>query len=370
MELSPDDVEQLRATVGDARVIAIGESAHFVREYHVLREQMVRFLSEQLGFTTVALESGFSEGLAVRDWIHAGAGDPPADGLTYRFGECAEMRDLLVSLKDQQLDFWGLDLPGGLANAGPALDHLDLHAPELRQTLSPVRRLVGRFASAYTIPAFTAYREMALIDRDALTLALAEANARFDATPRPRDETNTIARHELRMVTLLDQMLRAQVAAVEGSTAHAGLNIRDAAMARTVEWILDRTPGRVIVLAANSHIQRRHPMFEVLGSHLSALLGEQYRAIGVTAEAGQVATRRLAPDAPAMAETVLVDLEPPAEGSVERLGPGLHDTRTSTADKIRNLDLYTEGPVAEFFDAVACVPISTPTEQALWTGGR
>ncbi|MBM2618482.1 erythromycin esterase family protein [Actinoplanes sp. LDG1-06] len=364
--METDDLARLEDLIGDARVVAIGESAHFVREYTALRHDLIR----HFGFTTVAMESGFSEGLAVRDWIRDGVGDPAPDGLTYRFGQSAEMRGLLEHLRATRSDFWGLDLPGDLGSPGPALDHLDRRAPELRETLSHVRRLTAKFASAYTIPAFTAYREMPLIDRDALTLALAEAGTRFDATPHRRSDDTAINRHELSLLVLWDQMLRAQVAAVEGSARHAGLNIRDGAMARTAEWILGRTPGRLLVLAANSHIQRRHPAFEVLGSHLSAMLGDDYRAIGVTALTGRVATRRLAPEAPAMAETVLVELPAPDEGSIELEGPGLHDTRGSKADKIRLLDSYAVGPVAEAFDAVVCLPVSTPTEQALWAGGR
>ncbi|MCY1139175.1 erythromycin esterase family protein [Actinoplanes sp. Pm04-4] len=365
------DWEPVLERIGDARVVAIGESAHFVREYHVLRQELIAFLHERAGFCTVAFESGFSEGLAVREWMREGVGDPPADGMTYRFAQCAEMSDLLRMLNERAIEYWGLDLPGDLASAGPALDHLDRLAGAPRQTLSVVRRHMSKFASAYTIPAFSAYREMALIDRDALTLALAELSARFDATPRRPDP---VARHELRLLVLLDQMLRAQAAAVEGMHEYARLNVRDGAMARTAEWILDRTPGRLIIAAANSHIQRRHPAFDVLGTHLAAMLGDDYVAIGVTCEGGRVATRRLAPDAPAMAETVEVELEPPVEGSIEAAmasaGVTVADPSRFGADKIRLLDTYAEGPVAEAFDLVACVPVSTPTEQAIWSGGR
>ena len=365
------DFEPLAERIDNARVVAIGESAHFVREYHVLRKQLIGFLHERFGFATVAFESGFSEGLAVREWMSDGDGDPPADGMTYRFGRSAEMRDLLHMMKQRGIDYWGLDLPGDLGSSGPALDHLDRLPGAPRETLAEVRRQVATFASAYTIPAFSAYREMALIDRDALTLGLAELSARLDATPGPVDP---VARHELRLVTLLDQMLRAQAAAVEGSPGYARLNIRDGAMARTAEWILERTPGRVIIAAANSHIQRRHPAFDVLGTHLSAMLGDDYVAIGVTCEGGRVATRRLAPDAPAMAETVEVGLEPPVAGSIESaMASGrvtIADPSRFGADRIRLLDTYAEQPVAEAFDLVACVPVSTPTEQAIWSGGR
>jgi erythromycin esterase len=67
-----DDLEPLRDLIGTARVVGIGESAHYVREYGLLRHRLVRFLVERMGFTVVAVESGFSEGLVVDRWIHGG----------------------------------------------------------------------------------------------------------------------------------------------------------------------------------------------------------------------------------------------------------------------------------------------------------
>lgn len=81
--------------VGDARVVAIGETAHFVPDYARFRLRLMRLLVEKLGFTVVAFESGFSEGLAVDAWIHGGPGElsEVADrGLTYGFGRAPETR--------------------------------------------------------------------------------------------------------------------------------------------------------------------------------------------------------------------------------------------------------------------------------------
>jgi erythromycin esterase len=70
-----DDLEPLAARFRAARVVAIGESAHFVREYSLLRHRLLRFLVERCGFTVFAMESGFSEGLEVDAWVHGGPGD-------------------------------------------------------------------------------------------------------------------------------------------------------------------------------------------------------------------------------------------------------------------------------------------------------
>jgi hypothetical protein len=82
-----DDLEPLADLVGDARVVAVGESAHFLREYTRLRHRVLRFLVERCGFTAFGLESGFSEGRAVDAWVGGGPGELAAiapTGITNR----------------------------------------------------------------------------------------------------------------------------------------------------------------------------------------------------------------------------------------------------------------------------------------------
>ena len=46
-----EDLEPLGELVGDARVVGIGESAHYVREFYLLRHRLLRFLVQRRGFT-------------------------------------------------------------------------------------------------------------------------------------------------------------------------------------------------------------------------------------------------------------------------------------------------------------------------------
>lgn len=45
-----DDLEPLREVIGDARVVALGEGAHFIEEFWTVRRRLTRFLCEYLGF--------------------------------------------------------------------------------------------------------------------------------------------------------------------------------------------------------------------------------------------------------------------------------------------------------------------------------
>ena len=392
-----DDLDPLRDLIGTARVVGIGESAHYVREYGLLRRRLVRFLVERMGFTLVAVESGFSEGLVVDRWIHGGDGTLAeiADrGLTYRFGRSAEMRGLLewmrqVNSAGGAVTYAGLDLPGGLASLLPALDNLDRYLAGVDadggELVARARQHAEKFAGPHTLPAFAAYRAMDAANRNDLTLLLTELATRFD-TLRPFYVRTAgtagyeTARHELRMAGMLDQMLRAQHESAEGSAAHAGLNVRDAAMAETALRLLGRGSGRVVVLAGNTHLQRI-PMrlsaqleLPVTGTYLADELRDDYLAIAVTCAGGRTPSRRAAPSLPSGVEVVDVDLAEPVADSVEAMlhtrDRGLHLTdlrplrsaggATSTPQRIRVLDSYSEVPVAQGFDLVAGVPSISP----------
>src|SRR5690242_9706188 len=83
------DLAPLRAIVGSARVIAIGEPLHGGHEPLSFRNRLIQYLVEQEGFTAVGLESGFSESRSVDRYITGGSGDAASiarDGITWGFG--------------------------------------------------------------------------------------------------------------------------------------------------------------------------------------------------------------------------------------------------------------------------------------------
>lgn len=342
-----DDLEPLRALIGDARVVGIGESAHNVREYQQVRHRLIRFLVERMGFSAIGLESGFSEGLTVGRWLRGEEDGPVAEvaarGLTYGFGASAETQRLLTWLRGRDVRFAGLDLPADLGSLLPPIEGVTRYLtdvdPAALQLLDHIRTYAKSWSSPHTMAAFAAYRETPSADRDALTVLLSELAARVDAM-RPLYARRggaagfATARHELRLAVLLDQMLRAQAAAVSGSGIHAAVNVRDTMMAETARHLLtDRT--RLVISAANTHLQRipisLAGTFEVavLGSHLVAELGDDYVSIAVTAAAGRTPTRRPAPGTETGVETLIVDLPEPAPGSLEALLAGPEPDRKS-----------------------------------------
>ena len=69
------DLEPLKAVIGRARVVALGESSHGIHEFLTFRNRLFEFLVQKLGFTALAVETGFAESIQVNDFINGGPGD-------------------------------------------------------------------------------------------------------------------------------------------------------------------------------------------------------------------------------------------------------------------------------------------------------
>jgi erythromycin esterase len=308
-----DDLKPLKRLIGnDVRVVAIGETAHAAREFYLLRHRLARFFVEQMGFTAVVWESGFPEGFLVDDYIQGGAQDRQRvqrDGFTMNLGRCDELGDFLDWLRaynstaQRPIRFYGLDLPGSSATIKPVLDivipYVERVDPGFRPRLARLQELAALYVPADEpaaddskivfagTAAIRQYMSLSGEIRNELTALLADLGARFASLQRTylerSDEASyDLARQHLRVAAQLDLQLRAVAALMVGDASACEGNIRDATMADTVEWILQREE-RIVVLAHNGHIQKT-PIatptgtvgsVDTVGVHLARRLGDK-----------------------------------------------------------------------------------------------
>lgn len=413
--LDPDDdddsdLEPLADIVGDARVVAIGESMHRVHEFFALRHRVFRFLHRRAGFTALVTESGMPEGRAVDAWIRTGEGrlrEVLRDGVSYGFGACQEMLDQLTWMRERAATghpaprWYGMDLPDSSASALPgvlaALELLDgvdgSYAAHTRATLLPLFDYLpaDRTGLAQAAPTIQAYLALPADRRAALTVGIADLAARIHA--RRREEIaalggGTAAAEQVDLTIRAAESARAADAFLQAMTAGASrtwpaANIRDAWMADSVEWILKREP-RIVVAAANGHVQRTpfsappfvpDPM-TTLGGHLADLLGDDLVVIGTAFGGGdQWLHRPASADAPGHSRPFVAPLGPlePAslDAALERSGIGdaVVDLRTSSGAARtaldatvgwHNGDVLQPGAAREAFDAIAFIRRVSP----------
>ncbi|GLW11264.1 hypothetical protein Misp01_63920 [Microtetraspora sp. NBRC 13810] len=397
-----DDLGWLDEAIGDARVVAIGESAHYNREFFQLRHRLLRYLVERHGFGAYAMETGFVEGRAVRDWVEGGEGrlgDVMANGMTSLMGLWTQMRDHLEWMREHNrtaahpVGFYGVDLPGSVVSLLPGLDAVlgylaeadpDFRAdPGLRETAR-----VFAAPSAFSAPAaVAAYGDLPPGAGDALTAGLAGlaermAGRRPEYLRRTTAEAYEHALRALRVTVALDGVVRA----LSGGDRQSAMSGREAAIADTVEWIL-RREERIVLAAHNGHIQRwpgvlpGMPPVTPMGMRLADRLGEGYLVIGTTSGTGQI----LNTGADFYTGTFFTAMEAPRPGSLDALMAASHDGPFATdlrrlapadaaavraASRMRAGigDFYSDVSPQDAFDVIVHLPHVTaadPDEAAL-----
>lgn len=396
-----DDLEPLRELVGDARVVAIGENAHYVPEFSLLRDRVTRFLVERCGFTLIALEAGFSEGFALADWAQ-GAGEPGdleelAEAcLAVGMGRVPEYRAGLGWVRERNragcepgVRYVGIDVPVAGGSLLPALEPLEPYLAEVDEHALPLLRraleIAATVAGASMAKSGPIYGALEPERQDELTATLARLLNRMQAlearcVAAGGRERYDVALWRLQGALHTDVHLRGMSDLMAGADAPGSMTARDLYMAESVKWVLDRAePGARLVMGVhNLHIQKAEVhhsgQFQTLpmGHHLARIFGDDYVALGVTCGRGR--TTELAPTGEDHFGMTAEDkpLALPEEGSVEaafaqagvNLGlvplRGLGELRAAGVELPELVRLDTAylpaSPIETAFDAIFHIP--------------
>jgi len=158
------DLAPLRAVVGDARIVALGEVSSGTHEFFQMKRRIVEYLATHMGFTLFAIEEHMPEAYRVNEYVLTGRGDPKAVlAGTARYRKTQEFLDFVEWMREfnqsgrGRLQFLGFDMLGPTDSAAAV-----------------VTRFVARTEPAYLDSATHAYRLVAGAPRQ---------EARFAATP-------------------------------------------------------------------------------------------------------------------------------------------------------------------------------------------
>ncbi|MFF9352434.1 erythromycin esterase family protein [Streptomyces sp. NPDC014734] len=407
------DLEPLSDLVGDARVVALGESSHQIREFALMRHRILRFLIEQLGFTVYAMEYGAAEGRAVDAWVQGGPGDiddllAPAGSGTRRsdadaasvksLGQPVECRNTLRWLRlhnsgtSQPIRFVGCDIPMAGGSLRPVLEPVAAYLttvdpgalPFLNTALEISEPIAG---GTVMVPTYARLGLDGAV-QDRLTTALARLLGRFTDlreiyTERGGAEAYATSLSDVRAAVTTDRMQRAMAEAFAGTPDGPNLAARERYLADTLLEFLDRAkPGtRVVLVGHNAHIQRSANQAQgalavtTMGNLLSRALGENYVSLALTGNGGETvenvpdqghplgmrwgraATPEALPDsvealfAGVSGQPALVNARALREYARRHALPEPVRTRVDTA--------FIEIPVLEAFDGIICVPDTT-----------
>lgn len=322
-----EDLQGLRDVVGDATVVAIGESEHYIGEFFAMKHRMLEFLVNEMGFTAVALEAGFGDSAVLHDYVLGAPAVPNMwdEGLTAGHAMFQETRDMVEWMRSYNADrthkirLYGAEYLGfngtWLPAIEPVLAYLDKvdsdHAGRVRESLLPLIVKFDRKSDPTTDPYFhsglnhqlhhNAYtNDLTAADRRTLTSAIAELLYRFeiyrhvytDASSRGDFEWAYQLAGTLRQA---DRFYFYRPGADGGwerlapAARRAIANIRAEVVRENVRWMLD-SGHKVVVMAHNLHLMRSGDM----GRALASMLGEDYVTIGSTYSHGMTIMEGLA----------------------------------------------------------------------------
>ncbi|GAA0930632.1 erythromycin esterase family protein [Nonomuraea longicatena] len=374
-----DDLEPLRDLVAGARVVAVGEAAHHVREFYLFRHRMLRFLVERCGFTVYGLEAPYAEGRLIDAWVQGGAGtveDAAARGVDHGMGDCQEMYDTLAWLREHNraaerpVRFAGCLAGSTRGSLEEVVAYLREADPDALPMAERAHRLAGGGREVTTMKLITDHARLAPEVQDELTALISRLVVRMETMAghqnrqgRAREHAEVL--HHLRNAWYHDHSARD----FNGRGLAVGSACIEAAGAATVMRLLENGE-RVVLAAHNTHIRKTaidhdgdFGLFPQ-GYLLAQELGEEYVSIAATSVGGRTAAGRLAPEHPdgyVARDTVLPPLTADCVETAFGVGAALSVADLRGTDpgryrRIRMLDHFMDLPVAEAYDAVACVP--------------
>jgi len=273
------DMQPLKALVGNATVVALGEATHGTREFFQLKHRMLEFLACEMGFTVFALEANLPEAFAINDYVLTGKGDPAKAlaGLYFWTWNTEEMLAMIRWMRvynadpshTKKLRFYGVDMQTETVAYAQAKAWLEGVDPTEASRLVRIKEGMAKLPSPYAGKLSAEGHQVWGSAAKEVEALIARLEAR---TPMGGDSDRQL--QNLRVL--------AQFASMQADPS-GGEKVRDESMAANLRWIQAREPGgRVVLWAHNGHIRFNPGAYGVnnLGWHLHQSLGKAYLPIG------------------------------------------------------------------------------------------
>jgi erythromycin esterase len=285
------DLQRIKAIVGSARLVALGEATHGTREFFQLEHRILEYLVTKLGFTSFAIEANFPECLAIDRYIMTGVGDPQTllDGIYFWTLNTEELLDLIRWMRryneepahPHKLHFYGVDMQYPVVAAADVLAYVKKADPNLLPTVTSLIAPWADLRFDRVRYAVLDKRERAANAAD-LERLISVFEQAHDTLVRKTSELEYVwARHELRIIEQCEMASAPLMIDASGR--------RDLAMAENVNWLLAHQPPgtRMVLWAHNLHVSRQpRGANPSMGGYLQPILGKAMVVFGLAFNEG------------------------------------------------------------------------------------
>ncbi|MCX4751319.1 erythromycin esterase family protein [Kitasatospora sp. NBC_01287] len=365
-EPGPDtaDLRPLGAMIGDAAVVGLGEATHGSHEFFALKERVFRYLVEEKGFTTFALEIGWPSGLLIDEYLQSGRGDArqvvqeALGGSPFGRQEFLHliewMRDHNRRAPGRRVHFMGDDV--GAPRVGDdfferVTGYVGRHQPRLGP------RFTELYAGLRPLDDAIAYTRGPLAERQRLAANAQQALELLEGSGAGGEEYEWTVQHA-RSIAQTAAFLACDFGDAEALSA-AELQ-RDRLMAENIAWWQRHTGHRMLLSAHDQHVAYvtadpvNYPKLQ--GAFLRETLGGAYLAIGTTFDQGSFLSQDTSLEGPWKKFTVDAAAPGSNEYTLARVRSRDYFLDTRSAPAVARAWLDTARPTRQIGTQYPCPP--------------
>lgn len=385
-----DELHPIDSIVQGTQVVGIGEGAHFVNEFGLVRARLARYLIERHKFTHISLEMGLLQAMRLNPWVQ-GQGEendlhflagPLTVGIYGNFLTWLRRYNLDCS---QPVEIIGADLPNTLTLSDD-LVHLTSYIKNVDNPilglLIQAQEIAQQIKGTSAVISANSWLSLDLSEQNLLASLLSRISQRAQMLKHSYievagDQAFENAWMHLKSALHTLYMLEAMSDLFSGKAMQADTSVRDYFAATTLMQIISNQPAmRVVVVAHNNHIQKNFVVFEdgfgayPMGSYLAETIGNSYRAIGLTHTSNTVPEMDFpAPESPIGFNVKMTKMEETSEHSFEKtldsLGFSDNITLTNLLQKdsrlehitcMRSQSSHVKFSLQDSFDAILSIP--------------
>jgi len=383
-KLDFSEFETLTPVVEGARIIGVGEGAHFVAEFSLSRASLIRYLVERHDFNAIGLECGAIQASRLSEWLNSTADTHElerfSDILTFSlYGSVLIWLKSYIHEAGRSLHLIGIDLPNTL-NPSDDLEQLaeiiQVIDPLMKSHVDALTHILAPIDGGSAVVSSAKWGEMDPVQQEKAISGLIRLKLRLAslAPVLTKDANSELFRKAFDRIESIEytlETLRIMKMLFDGTFLEGDGSVRDSYMARVVDGMVRTNPNmKIILLAHNNHIQKTPVSFSgeftavPMGQHLAER--KDYRAIAFTHLGITVPEIHFpSPESPLGFSVVTMPADGIRQDSTEKYvidTCGTEDSCLALTDgameakRIRSQSASVETNLGEAFDVVVCTP--------------
>jgi len=284
-----EDLMPLKDLIGDAHIVALGEATHGTHEFFEMKYRLLRFLVEEMGFNTFAIEANWPEANLVNDYVQTGKGDPAelirwwGPGLGFWTWDTQEVLDMILWMRAHNenpgdaplVSFFGFDMQFYKLAMDNVVAYLEQVDPDRAAQTTELYHCFRQYSDRELI--------YAQLSAETRTACRANLQAVYDQLSQQQSDYKARSSPEEFARALQNARIVLQAEHPFGSGDERNMiGDRDRYMAENVTWLLDQAgpDAKIVLWAHNLHVGTYDYGLRPMGAYLRENYGDEMVVFG------------------------------------------------------------------------------------------